>query len=162
MTTMLLRTRRFPKALLLAISLSVFLWTASSQSSPPARVVAPSQSQKTAPDVTSGNTRVSFKRDVLPTLVQRCGYCHMKEDRHGYLIIDPELAYLNLVNIPAVSYSQMKRVEPGKPESSFLIYKMTGEHVRLGARGSAMPTWPLPAPFINTLREWIRQGAKNN
>jgi hypothetical protein len=128
MTTMLLRTRRFPKALLLAISLSVFLWTASSQSSPPARVVAPSQSQKTAPDVTSGNTRVSFKRDVLPTLVQRCGYCHMKEDRHGYLI----------------------------------IYKMTGEHVRLGARGSAMPTWPLPAPFINTLREWIRQGAKNN
>jgi hypothetical protein len=86
----------------------------------------------------------------------------MKEDRHGYLIIDPESAYLNLVNIPAVSYNQMKRVDPGKPESSFLIYKMTGEHVRLGASGRAMPAWPLPAPFINTLREWIRQGAKNN
>lgn len=108
------------------------------------------------------SVEVSFKRDLLPVLVQRCGYCHMKEDRHGYLIIDPQLAFRSLVNVPAFSFPQMKRVEPGKPEMSFLIHKMTGEHGRMGAPGRAMPSWPLSKEFVDSIRQWIAQGAKDN
>jgi hypothetical protein len=131
--------------------------TAGAETSPPAATVKTASVQ--APAATG---EVSFKRDVLPLLVQRCGYCHMREDRHGYLTIDSELAYLSLVNVPAMSYPQMKRVEPGKPDKSFLIYKMTGEHTRLGAEGRAMPSWPLPPEYIDLLRQWIKQGARDN
>lgn len=143
---------RTVSGLLALFVLAAVPWLATRvQSSPPS-----------AAALLSANEEVSFKRDLLPLLVKRCGYCHMKEDRHGYLVIDPELAYRNLVDVPAFSFSQMKRVEPGNPDMSFLIHKMTGEHSRMGAPGRAMPSWPLPPEFIDSIRQWITQGARDN
>lgn len=149
--------------LVLCISTMVMLLSPRVESSPPSAVTETAGSEEpSASEESAADTEVSFEHDLLPVLVWRCGYCHMREDRHGSLIIDPELAYRSLVNVPAVSFAQMKRVEPGKPERSFLIYKMTGEHGRLGAAGRSMPSWPLPEEFIDLLRQWIAQGAKDN
>jgi hypothetical protein len=107
-------------------------------------------------------TGVSFSKQVLPVLMKECGYCHMREERYGYLVIDPESAYTNLVGIPAHAYPKMKRVQPGAPERSYLWLKITGEYLALGGEGWRMPFGPVSPSDTDLIRLWIQQGAPNN
>jgi len=105
---------------------------------------------------------VSFSTQVLPMLMRECGYCHMREERYGYLVIEPESAHANLVGVPASGYPAMQRVEPGAPERSYLWMKMTGKYLDLGAEGWRMPFFPLAEANMELIRLWIEQGARNN
>ncbi len=112
--------------------------------------------------VAETESQISFSLQVLPLLVKECGYCHMREERYGYLVIDPDSAYANLVGIPAHGYPALQRVEPGSPERSYLWLKMTGQYLALGGEGWRMPFGPLRASDMELVRRWIEQGARDN
>ncbi|HVM96780.1 MAG TPA: hypothetical protein VMT89_10340 [Candidatus Acidoferrales bacterium] len=91
--------------------------------------------------------------------------CHddsAKNGNSGNLILVAGEAYTNLVNVmPFTSFPNdagILRVDPGHPENSFLLMKLTGPP--LGA-GSRMPlTGPLlSGDEIQLIHDWILQGA---
>ena len=52
-------------------------------------------------------------------------------------------------------------VKPGDPANSYLIQKLVGSEMCFGVRMPKMGE-PLPAASIQTLVNWICQGAPNN
>lgn len=109
-----------------------------------------------------GPAPVSFSAQVLPLLMRECSYCHMREDRYGYLVIDPESTWSNLVEVPAYAYPQMMRVLPGSADQSYLWKKLTGEHLQLGAEGWLMPYFRWSDQNLELVRRWIEEGALDN
>ncbi|NUP08281.1 MAG: hypothetical protein HOW73_19700 [Polyangiaceae bacterium] len=130
---------------------------------------------------------VSFRTDVLPIFEQSCSLsssCHgnptSPDTPSGY---QPYLGEVNQDETPSdvaliletiVSkpshVSSMNIVDPGKPESSFLMHKMDDDLdcADLGCDGGdcgdSMPqgTSPLPRETRDVVRAWIQQGAKDN
>lgn len=101
-------------------------------------------------------TPVSFKEDVLPILQVHCASCHAPGGA------GTEASGLNLTSYQGVmkgtKYGAM--VVPGDPDTSNLM-------LLLDWRVSAQLRMPhdkkqLPAGERDTIRTWIRQGAKNN
>ena len=105
---------------------------------------------------------VSFSGEVTPVLMKNCGYCHMREERYGYLVVEPDTLWASLVGVPAASVPSVKRVEPGEPDQSYLWLKLTGRHLEVGGIGWSMPFFPLPPAELETVRLWIEQGALDN
>lgn len=113
----------------------------------------------------AGATRageVSFQNDVMPVLTAHCVVCHMDGAEQGHLSLFPE-AYGHLVGV-ASTESKLKRVEAGKPDQSYLYRKLMGTHLDAGGSGLRMPVQqdPLDAAFLDLLKQWIEQGAKQN
>jgi|GEM_PF-2052946 len=126
----------------------------------------------------------SFAADVLPIFEQSCALsasCHgdpgSPDPSSGYR------PYLGAVDGPSdvmlifdtvVDQDShrvaLKMIDPGKPESSFLMHKMDGDlecgslACPEGDCGTLMPqsSDPLPEETRNTVRDWILQGAANN
>jgi hypothetical protein len=63
-----------------------------------------------------------------------------------------------LVNAPSVEVPSLLRVNPGHPESSYIIEKIEGH----AAVGGQMPLGqpPLPQSTIDVIRQWITDGAQ--
>jgi hypothetical protein len=128
---------------------------------------------------------VSFKTDVLPIFRNSCGLsagCHGADPGPAgqpYLgppnsMGDATQAQIDAiiaanVDQAATKAPEMKNVDPGKPESSFLMHKMDNtlkcESLKCGDNcGVSMPQ---AAPILaqaqrDTVRRWIEQGAKND
>lgn len=102
-----------------------------------------------------------FAADVLPLLKSRCLMCHLPGAENGGLSLHPKTAYDSLVGAKSTE-SGLLRVEPGKPEASYLYLKLTGEHLKAGGNGERMPFGEpaLPAADIERVRAWIEAGAK--
>jgi hypothetical protein len=83
----------------------------------------------------------------------------------GSLSLAPGDSYGQLVNIRSTRDAdhspQFFRVLPGKPDSSFLLIKVTHPS---GTQGDLMPTGlpALTAEQITAIRTWITNGALNN
>lgn len=136
---------------------------------------------------TEGTAR-SFKTDVLPIFEQSCslsGSCHgdaaNPEGGDGYRPylgeVDQEqnpsdVALILATNVGQASHANpsMAIIDPGKPESSFLMHKMDGD---LGCTdldctgsdcGTTMPqgSATLSRASRDVVRDWIKQGAKDN
>ncbi len=105
---------------------------------------------------------VSFSKQVLPVLMRECAYCHMREDRHGYLVVEGTQSWANLVGVPAFQLPEMSRVQAGRPQQSYLWLKLTGQHIQAGGRGWRMPFHPLRNEDMNLIFQWIEQGAADN
>ncbi len=75
----------------------------------------------------------------------------------------PDAAYANLVGVKSPA-TGLVRVDPGKPDSSYLIMKLEGTQLNKGGTGVRMPfgAEPLPADTIALIRSWIKAGAPNN
>ncbi len=118
----------------------------------------------------------SFRTDIVPVLVLNCSSadgCHgNKPTPSVHLDLRASSAYEQLVNQPSEARRTALRVNPGDPQASFLIDKLTG---RLGPvqDGKRMPIdvdtgvpvtpSPLPPEFIEKVLEpWITAGAPNN
>lgn len=88
--------------------------------------------------------------------------CHSTQTRAGGLSLVAGESYANLVNVdPANEQARAKRwqrVMPGKPDSSFLMKKLTGTGPN---EGSLMPwgTSGLSSIKIDAMRAWIKAGA---
>ena len=91
--------------------------------------------------------------------------CHSTLGQRGGLILDSAVAYNNLINVAPVNDAAraagLKRVVPSKPDSSFLLIKLTGP--RMG-EGEQMPYAGvhLDEKSIASIRKWITEGALRN
>jgi hypothetical protein len=94
---------------------------------------------------------------------QRCIGCHSNVGRvppMGLVLTDGN-AYANLVGVASVERPALRRVNPGDPETSYLIHKLEG---RPGIFGVQMPFQgtPLTSGQIRVIERWIELGAPNN
>lgn len=103
-----------------------------------------------------------FGRDVLPILNRACIACHLEGGELGGLVLYPD-PWPRLVGVPSAE-SPLKLVEPGDPAKSYLYAKLEGSHEAAGGSGLRMPPQapPLAATDMETLRQWIAAGAKDD
>ena len=90
--------------------------------------------------------------------------CHSSTVRAAFLNLSRNTAYSNLVNVPSSMDSTVLRVYPGKPDSSYLIWKLEGHP---DMKGRLMPICASGVQCVDTrvievIREWIGSGAQNN
>lgn len=108
---------------------------------------------------------VSFKTQLQPIINTQCVFCHVTGAENGGLNLARSVAYKNLVGAPSTE-SPLKRVEPGKPDESYLLRKLEGTHVDAGGTGASMPFADPPRLLDPSLRAlfkaWVAQGAQDN
>jgi hypothetical protein len=84
--------------------------------------------------------------------------CHRGSDAPLGLDLSAGNARDNLVNVPSAEMPDLLRVQPGAPNSSYLVWKIEGRPDIVGER---MPRGrpPLSEEQIQLIREWIADGA---
>lgn len=123
---------------------------------------APTASTKPISARENPKSPVSFKRDIIPIFRNSCTMCHQGDIPMGALGLTPDVAYDNLVSVQAAG-ADMPRVAPGKPDRSYLAYKISGRNALVKGQGFGMPMGLALPPAENSLIErWIEQGAPNN
>jgi hypothetical protein len=114
-------------------------------------------------------TNVSFALNVQPLFTDDCGVvgCHVPGSPTGGLILAEGFAYDQLVNVASTEVTTLSRVAPGDPTDSFLAVKIN--YNGLFATKGKFALMPAPATGstlspdqINTIANWIAQGAVNN
>ncbi|MBI4519641.1 MAG: hypothetical protein HY701_02295 [Gemmatimonadetes bacterium] len=90
-----------------------------------------------------------------------CTACHTGEAAPLGLALDAGQAWRNLVSRSSSQMPALPRVNPGKPDSSYLVWKIEGHPAIQGGR---MPLGlaPLSAEQIAAVRGWIQDGAAQN
>jgi hypothetical protein len=89
--------------------------------------------------------------------------CHDYSGQQADLILEPDKAYAQLVGSPpsngTAADAGLLRVDPGHPENSFLLVKLTAPGT---GEGGQMPLGgPALAPKeLELIRDWIANGAK--
>ncbi len=101
---------------------------------------------------------VSFSAEVVPIFTAHCWLCH--PPMANGMDLSAQFAYGELVNVPSVNWAPALRVVPGDPEASVLWNKVNFTETY----GLGMPPngAPLSSAELQTIREWIEQGAMNN
>jgi len=84
--------------------------------------------------------------------------CHDAVSKVENLDLSAGAAYGQLVNVSATTDARLRRVDPGHPESSFLLTKVSGPPP---GEGGLMPLTgtPLDSAQIQLIHDWILQGA---
>jgi len=100
-------------------------------------------------------TFASIQRHVLTPV---CAVCHTGSAAPLGLVLDPDVAWSNLVGVTSVQLDPLPLVFPGKPDSSYLVWKIEG---RTGMVGARMPLGAarLSSDVILAIRTWIAAGA---
>ena len=86
-----------------------------------------------------------------------CTQCHIGAGAPQGLRLDAANSYMLLVNMPSGEVPSLLRVNPGNPNQSYLVQKISGTQ----SVGSRMPLGqaPLPQDRIDLIRQWIASGA---
>jgi hypothetical protein len=112
------------------------------------------------------DTPISFATEVLTifTGAADCDGCHPPS---GSLNLTAGAAYTSVVGVNASQVGALKRVRPFRPDSSYLVHKIQGTQSSVSGFGARMPlgcagATCLSNAVINTIRNWILQGALNN
>ncbi len=104
--------------------------------------------------------------DAQPIFTANCAFsgCHGGTSPAQNMNLGSGLSFANLVGIASLQVPGMQRINPSKPDSSYLIFKVLGTHSTVGGVGGRMPlgAGPLSAAEILTLTEWVENGAPNN
>ena len=134
------------------------------EGSNPTRVSVTDGSTSSANFSTSPVTvTVTFSVDVMAILNAHCNNCHTAGGPPAQLNLDPGVAYANIVNVPATELGSMDRIEPGNPDSSYVVNKLQGTHQSVGGSGTVMPpSGGLPQATVNVMRTWVSEGALDN
>lgn len=118
-------------------------------------IVASSGSLLAAPPDDGGSQnqskRINFPREVQPILQTHCNRCHGQKNQEA------SLALTTRDELLGVADSDEPIVTPGDPNASLLLSRVTDEEA-----GDIMPLdgAALSAREIQTLRNWIEQGAE--
>lgn len=109
-------------------------------------------------------TAPSLANNVQPIFTANCltNACHAGANpAQGLALTSASVSYANMVNIASSQCPTVKRVLPGQPTMSYLIWKLQGSGACFS--GSRMPKGaPLTAAEIATVSGWISAGAPNN
>lgn len=110
------------------------------------------------------NVSISLSGGVQPIFTANCAVtgCHTGVAPAQGLNLSAGKSYGALVNVPAVQCTGgTMRVLPGDPAASYLIRKLLGVNL---CGGSPMPrnAPTLPAAQIESIAQWILNGAPNN
>src|SRR4051812_47179723 len=125
--------------------------------------------QNNGPSGSLGN--VGFDQFQAQVLTPSCATsgCHVSPNPQGGLNLSEGAAYLNLLNISpnnaTATNDGLKRVMPGKPDSSLLYHKLVfapGHHAH--DYGNVMPvgTGGVSNGQLEWVRQWIVAGAPRN
>lgn len=87
--------------------------------------------------------------------------CHAGSDPQQGMNLSAGQTRENVVNVQSNERPALFRVEPGAPDSSYLVHKIEGRPSIVGRR---MPLGqaPLSQEEINAIRTWIENGAPDN
>ncbi len=99
-----------------------------------------------------------FTTEVETIFQAKCWLCHPP---YGGMDLTVSEAYGNLVNVTSTNYAPANRVVPGNLDASILWHKVTGD----GIYGVMMPPpgyTQLTLEEVQTIRDWIEQGALDN
>jgi hypothetical protein len=110
-------------------------------------------------DESSGSLQPNFQSIQANVFTPVCTGCHAGAAAPLGLRLEEGASYALLVNAPSVEVPDLRRVQPGNPNASYLIQKLEGT----AARGGRMPlNQPaLPPETIAVIRQWIADGAPN-
>src|SRR5262245_22968596 len=99
--------------------------------------------------ITRATDLVSFQKQILPLLAQRCEMCHQEENPQGKLALN---SYKNLLR----GGQSGPVIKPGMPDDSLLVQNISGEKPRMPKVGPQ-----LTPQEVELIRSWISQGAKD-
>ena len=108
-------------------------------------------------------TAVSFTCDVQPIFSANCALsgCHVSPNPPEGMNLSAGQAYADIVNVPSGEIPRLFRVEPGNPDSSYLVMKIENAPgivlLQMPAGGA-----PLSPSQIDTIRAWVAAGAPDN
>lgn len=90
--------------------------------------------------------------------------CHSATSASGGLSLAAGEAFDGLVDTPSSQLLEMNRVEPGDPDNSYLVHKISGTQATVGGSGTTMPQdgLALSAEEIQAITAWIEAGALDN
>lgn len=86
-----------------------------------------------------------------------CSPCHSGAGAPQGLRLDADNSYAALVGVPSSEVPGLLRVEPGDPDSSYLVQKLEGRASVGGRMPLNQPA--LPEATILVIRQWIQDGA---
>jgi len=119
----------------------------------------------TSTTTTTTGALVSLSTDVQPIFTAHCALagCHTGPSPREDLDLGAGQSFSHLVSVTSHECGSFKRVLPGQPDASYLVFKIEGPPQPCFS-GDRMPEEapPLPAADQNTIRTWILQGALNN
>lgn len=100
----------------------------------------------------------SIQANILTPI---CAQCHTGAAAPLGLRFDDGVSWAELVGVSSIEMPEIMRVQPGDPESSYLIWKIEG---RAEIQGGQMPLAlaALTADEIQAIRGWIANGAEDD
>ncbi len=112
-------------------------------------------------------TGVSFATNVQPIFSGSCIGCHSGPGAPEGMSLAANVSYNNIVDQASAQVPSLRRVRSFRPDSSYLVHKIQGTQGSVGGGGQRMPfgcsgASCLSNATINTIRNWILQGAQNN
>ena len=121
-------------------------------------LISCSKDQITEPP--TSNAPLAKFSDIKAKVFTSClgAQCHSSSGNQGNLVLESNVAFINLVGVQSVLFPQFKRVEAGNSANSIIIKILKGQvNPRMPLNGN-----PLDAATIDSLAKWIDQGALNN
>jgi len=106
-----------------------------------------------------GGLTADFQSIQDNILTPICTKCHAGASAPEGLQLDATHSYAALVGVPSTEQPNVQRVEPGDPDSSYIIRKLQNTP---GITGAQMPFGGpyLPQSTIDVIRQWITNGAQ--
>jgi hypothetical protein len=113
---------------------------------------------------------VSFTNNIQPIFGRSCAIagCHIPPVLNAGLDMSPAVVYANTVNVKSTQRLNLDRIEPGDPDRSYLLSKMTGQNIigvfmPQGCPGAPLNGAQCPTPDeIEAIRTWILECAPAN
>lgn len=109
-------------------------------------------------------TGIKFSTDVQPIFTANCtsSSCHGGSFPQQGQNLTSGHAFGSIVKVASVEVPSYSRVKPFSSDSSYLYMKITGDS-RIAAGTARMPLGgSLNSNDIQTIKDWIDQGAMNN
>jgi len=113
--------------------------------------------------ITSGSGNVPLTADFQAiqdnVFTPICSVCHIGAGAPEGLQLDAAHSYMLIVNVASAEQPNLKRILPGDPDNSYLIQKIEGAPTISGVRMPANGPPYLPQSTIDTMRQWVTNGA---
>lgn len=116
------------------------------------------KSEQTGPVVTKAILNPSYSKDLLPIFDAQCTPCHTNSNPTDDLANFHVTSYAGIMKGGALGPA----VIPGNPAKSQIILLLEGKDPKVPGLQMPLGRTPLSPATIQTIANWIKEGAKNN